>query len=319
MPETAHADVPMKILVTGTNGLIGSDLVPFLEARGHRVIRLIRERLGRDASTIIWHPDTGEVESQLLDGFDAVVHLAGENIADARWTPQKKALIRDSRVRGTRLLCETLARLSKPPRVLVAASAIGIYGSRGEESLTEASAPGQGFLADVCREWEAAMEPAKRRGVRLVPLRFGMVLSPDGGALWEMLLPFQFGLGGPVAGGAQFWSWISLLDAISAIEFALRHDSLRGPVNAVAPLAVTNAEFSRQLGHALRRPAVMPIPAWAVRLAFGEMADETLLASARVEPKKLLAAGFQYQHPTLEVALHHLLRTTVLHAQPKPA
>ena len=319
MPESPSTDAPMKILITGTNGLIGSDLVPFLEARGHSVIRLVRERVRRDASTIIWDPATGELETQLLDGFDAVVHLAGENIADARWTPAKKRLIRDSRVNGTRLLSEALARVSKPPRVFIAASAIGYYGSRGAEELTEASPAGGGFLAEVTREWEAAMQPATRRGVRLVPLRFGLVLSPDGGALWEMLLPFQFGLGGPVAGGAQFMSWISLPDAISVIDFALRHDALRGPVNAVAPQPVTNAEFARHLARALRRPCLLPIPAWAARFVFGEMADETVLASTRVAPKKLLAAGFQYQHPNLEGALHQLLRSTVLHAQPTPA
>jgi uncharacterized protein (TIGR01777 family) len=248
------------------------------------------------------------VDPSRFDGVDAVVHLAGENIAAGRWTSARKAEIRQSRVEGTRRLCEALARLAQPPRVFVSASAIGFYGDRGAQTLTEESGAGSGFLPDVCREWEAATEPASQAGIRVVNLRFGMVLSPAGGALQKMLPPFKLGLGGRIGSGAQFMSWIAIDDAVGAIHQALSAESLRGPVNAVAPTPVTNAEFARTLARILRRPAFMPVPQFAARLAFGEMADALLLASARVMPVRLQESGYHFRFPELEGALRHMLR-----------
>ncbi len=299
----------MTILVTGASGLIGSALIPVLTREGHRVIRLVRAEPKPGEAAIRWDPEAGTLEMAGLTGLDAVVHLAGENIA-GRWTAGKKARIRDSRVKGTRLLSESLARLPEPPNVLVCASATGYYGDRGEEILHEESAPGSGFLAEVCREWEAAADLAVQRGIRVVHLRFGLVLSPKGGALAKMLLPFRLGVGGIVGRGSQYWSWIALDDAVSAIHHALFTDTLRGPVNAVAPHPVTNREFTKTLGRVLGRPTPFPMPAFAARLAFGEMADALLLASARVEPAKLLATGYRFRHPELEGALRHLLGKT---------
>jgi uncharacterized protein (TIGR01777 family) len=235
------------------------------------------------------------------------VHLAGENIAKGRWNARKKARIRDSRVNGTRLLSEALTRLSKPPAVMVCASAIGYYGDRGDEVLREESASGSGFLAEVCRQWEAAAEPARKRGIRVVHLRIGVVLSPEGGALAQMLFPFRMGLGGKLGSGRQYFSWIAIDDLVTVIAHALTNDTLQGPVNAVAPHPVTNLEFTRTLGRVLARPTLFPMPALAARLAFGEMADELLLSSARVEPTRLLATAYQFRHPQLEGALRHLL------------
>jgi uncharacterized protein (TIGR01777 family) len=239
---------------------------------------------------------------------DAVVHLAGENIASARWTERQKARIRDSRVKATGLLCNLLARYSPPPKALVCASAIGYYGDRGDEILKEESAPGSGFLSDVCREWEAATQPAVERGIRVVNLRIGMVLSALGGGLAKMLTPFKLGAGGVMGSGRQYMSWIAVDDLVDAIHFALTHESLRGPANAVAPSPVTNREFTRTLGRVLSRPTPFPMPAFAARLAFGEMADALLLASTRVQPARLLASGFTFRYPDLEGALRHLLR-----------
>jgi uncharacterized protein (TIGR01777 family) len=250
----------------------------------------------------------GTIDASALEGVDAVVHLAGENIAQ-RWTSSQKAKIRDSRIKGTQLLCETLARLSSPPKVLVSASAIGYYGDRGEQILTEDSPLGRGFLAEVCRGWEAATEPARQRGLRVVPLRFGVVLSPAGGALAKMLPPFRLGLGGMVGSGRQYMSWIALDDVVGAIQHAIVTDTLQGPTNAVAPQAVTNQEFTKTLGKALGRPTVFPLPAFAARLMFGEMADELLLASTRVQPAKLLGSGYRFRYPELEDALRHVLAT----------
>lgn len=242
------------------------------------------------------------------EGPDAVVHLAGENIARARWSERQKALIRDSRVKGTRLLCDLLARYSPPPKALVCASAVGYYGDRADEILKEESAPGSGFLADVCREWEAATQPAVERGIRVVNLRIGIVLSPMGGALAKMLTPFKLGVGGTIGSGRQYMSWIALDDVVGAIHFALTNESLHGPVNAVAPNPVTNREFTHTLGRVLSRPTLFPMPAFAARLVLGEMADALLLASARVEPAQLLASGFTFRHPDLEAALRALLK-----------
>lgn len=299
----------MSVAVTGSRGLVGSALVPFLTTEGHRVLRLVREAAG-GPDAVRWDPASGIQDPARLARVDAVVHLAGENIAARRWTEAQKDAIRRSRVEGTRRFCEALAELPQPPRVLVAASAIGVYGDRGEEMLTEESAPGAGFLAEVCREWEAAAEPAQRAGIRAVHLRFGMILSPQGGALGKMLTPFLLGAGGRMGSGRQYMSWVAIDDAIGAVLHALATGDLRGPVNVVAPTPVTNAEFARTLGRVLRRPAMMPLPAFAARLAFGEMADALLLASARVVPVKLQASGYAFRFPDLEAALRHLLGRT---------
>jgi len=296
----------MHVVVTGSRGLVGSALVPFLTTGGHRVTRLVRGMAAGPDETA-WDPARGLVDASRLDEVDAVVHLAGENIAAGRWTPARKTEIRHSRVDGTRNLCEVLARLPRPPKVLVSASAIGFYGDRGAEILTEASAPSTGFLPDVCREWEAATGPASRAGIRVVNLRFGMVLSPRGGALQKLLLPFRLGMGGRIGDGRQFTSWIALDDAVGAIHQALCEDALHGPVNAVAPNPVSNAEFTRTLARVLRRPTLLPVPAFAARLAFGEMADALLLAGARVMPARLQSSGYRFRFPELEGALRHLL------------
>lgn len=298
--------MPMHVIVTGSRGLVGSALVPFLTTGGHRVTRLVRGATGGPDESR-WDPRRGPVDASRLDGADAVVHLAGENIAAGRWTPARKAEIRRSRVDGTRNLCEVLSRLPRPPKVFVSASAIGLYGDRGAEVLTEQSAPGTGFLTDVCREWEAATGLASRAGIRVVNLRFGMVLSPHGGALRKLLLPFRLGMGGRIGDGRQFTSWIALDDAVGAIHHALCEESIRGPVNAVAPNPVSNAEFTRTLARVLRRPTLLPVPAFAARLAFGEMADALLLAGARVMPARLQASGYRFRFPDLESALRHLL------------
>ena len=297
----------MRILVTGSTGLIGSVLVPILTAGGHSVVRLVRAPPRPGEAEIPWDPTAGRIDAAGLEGLDAVVHLAGENIAAGRWTAVRKARIRDSRVQGTRLLAGTLARLSRPPRVLVCASAIGYYGARGEEVLREDSPPGQGFLADLCREWEAASESAAQAGIRVVRLRTGIVLTPRGGALKQMLLPFRLGVGGKIGSGKQYLSWIALDDLLGAFLHALTTESLQGAVNAVAPHPVTNLEFTKTLGRALKRPTVFPVPAFAARLVLGEMADELLLASQRVHPRRLLDSGFRFTLPTLDSALRRAL------------
>jgi uncharacterized protein len=295
----------MHIAITGSSGLVGSALVPFLTTDGHRVTRLVRR--SPSGGDVLWDPAEGIKELSRLEGVDGVIHLAGENIASGRWTPQRKDVIRRSRVEGTRRLCGSLARLSRRPKVLVSASAIGFYGDRGDETLTEDSAPGRDFLAQVCQEWEAATEPATRAGIRVVCLRFGMILSPGGGALKKMLLPFRLGAGGRIGNGAQYVSWIAIDDAIGAIHHAVSTESLRGAVNAVTPNPVTNAELTRVLARVLSRPALFPLPALAARLAFGEMADALLLSSARVVPSRLQASGYRFRYPELESALRHLL------------
>ena len=292
----------MNILVTGASGLVGSALVPSLTADGHRITRLVRSQPRPGAAEVRWDPESGSVDAAGLEGMDAVVHLAGENIASGRWTAERKARIRDSRVTGTRILCEALAGLAQPPKVLVSASAIGYYGDRGDELLREERAPGSGFLPDVCRAWEAATQPAEQKGIRVTPLRTGVVLSPHGGALAKMLLPFKWGLGGVIGSGTQYMSWISLDDVVGAIHHALTTDALRGPVNIVAPHPVTNSVFTKTLGQVLGRPTLLPMPAFAARLAFGEMADALLLASARVEPARLTASKYAFRYPQLRCA-----------------
>jgi uncharacterized protein len=303
----------MKVLVTGSSGLIGLALIPSLAAGGHQVIRLVRPKSSSSlsgVSEVRWDPAEGKIESSGLESLDAVVHLAGENIAAGRWTAEQKAKIRDSRIKGTELLCSTLARLARPPKVLVSASAIGYYGDRGAESLREESPSGSGFLAEVSRQWEAATEAAARMGVRVVLTRFGVVLSSSGGALAKMLPPFRMGAGGKLGSGKQYMSWVALDDAVGSIHQLLSDEALRGPVNVVAPNPVTNLEFTKTLGRVLSRPTVASVPSFAARLVFGEMADALLLASTRVEPAKLQNAGYRFRYPDLEGALRHLLGKT---------
>jgi uncharacterized protein (TIGR01777 family) len=297
----------MNILITGASGFIGSALIPALTTDGYRVTRLVRSQPKPGDMAVQWDPDRGSLDAGSLEGLDGVVHLAGEPIGE-RWTAVKKARIRDSRVKGTRLLSETLSYLSTPPKILVCASAIGYYGDRGEEVLTEESPSGTSFLAEVCRGWEAATEPALQKGIRVVTLRFGVVLSSTGGALAKMLPPFRMGLGGVLGNGKQYMSWIVLDDAVGAIRHALLTEPLHGPANAVAPQPVTNEEFTRTLGKVLGRPTLLPMPAFAARLMFGEMADELLLSSARVQPVKLVATGYAFRYPELQAGLQHLLR-----------
>ena len=289
----------MKIAVTGSTGLVGSALSRFLTEAGHEVIPLRRPAH--------WDIDKGTVDPAILRGVDGVVHLAGENIASARWTRSKKARIRDSRVKGTKLIAEAVASLDKPPNVLVSMSAIGYYGDRGNEVVTEESGPGQGFLADVCRQWEASTDAATRKGIRVVHLRTGLVLSRTGGALAKIILPFKLGVGGRIGSGRQYMSWISLDDLCGAILHCIQAGGLHGPVNTVSPSPVTNLEFTRSLGRVLSRPTIFPLPAFAARIALGEMADELLLASTRVEPAKLLSSRFGFRHKDLESALRFLI------------
>jgi uncharacterized protein (TIGR01777 family) len=295
----------MNILVTGAGGLIGTALSSRLRESGHGVTPLRRTVASSDAGPTC-NPETGEVRLAPAFPLDAVVHLAGENIAQ-RWTVGAKARIRASRVEATRLLSEALARVSHPPKVLVCASAIGFYGDRGEEVLDENSQPGTGFLAEVCQAWEAATLPAQQRGIRVVHLRLGIVLARQGGALAKMLPVFRLGLGGRLGSGQQYWSWITLEDVVRVVDLALLDDRLSGAVNTVAPEAVTNAGFTAALSRALHRPAFLPVPALLVRAAFGEMGQETVLASARVRPARLLDAGFEYRFPDLGTAFRHLL------------
>jgi uncharacterized protein (TIGR01777 family) len=294
------------IAITGSTGLIGSALAEELRAGGHTVRRLVRSERHRRPGDALWDPAAGRLDPHALDGIDAVVHLAGEPIAQ-RWTTEAKRRIRESRVRGTELLARTIASLARPPRVLVSGSALGIYGDRGDEELDEASAVGQDFLAAVATAWEAAAEPAARAGVRVVKIRTGLVLSPRGGALAKLLVPFRLGVGGRVGSGRQWVSWIGLDDAVGAIIYALGTEALVGPVNLAAPAPVTNAELTETLARVLRRPAIVPVPAFVMRLVFGEMGEATLLASQRMRPRRLLESGYRFRYPTLEAALRHEL------------
>jgi uncharacterized protein len=297
----------MKILISGASGLVGRALVPHLTKGGHQVVRLVRARPAAGEAAVFWDPDTGTLDPAALEGFDTVIHLSGESIASGRWTEAKKARIRDSRVKSTALLAGRIERLSRPPGVLLCASAIGYYGDRGDEVLKEDSPRGKDFLAGVCQAWEAASDPAARIGVRVVRHRFGVILSPNGGALAKMLLPFKLGLGGRIGDGRQSMSWITIDDVVGAIDHALATKLLRGPVNTVGPNPVTNAEFTATLGRVLHRPTIFPMPAFAARLAFGEMADALLLSSQRVVPERLMTSGYRFRYPDLEAALRHLL------------
>lgn len=301
----------MKVIVTGSGGLVGRALIRSLLADGHSVTRLVRggaqQFRAPGSAAVEWNPDKGTIDAGALEGHDAAVHLAGEPIAEGRWDDAKKRRIMESRTKGTRLFAETLAGLREKPRVLVSASAIGFYGDRGDEVLREESASGSDFVSEVCREWEKATLAASQAGIRVVHLRIGLVLDAEGGSLPRMLTPFKFGLGGKLGSGRQYISWITLEDLLRIIRLAIEDESLRGPVNAVAPGAVTNEEFTKALGRALGRPTFLAMPAFAARLAFGEVADELLLASTRVEPARLKDAGFDFKHTDIDAALRSVL------------
>ncbi len=296
---------PTRVAVTGSSGLIGSALVRALEGAGSTVIRLVR-RAPRPGE-VRWDPAAGRIDAEGLAGVEAVVHLAGEPIAAERWTAERKRRIRESRVQGTGLLAGALASLPTPPGVLVSGSASGYYGHRGDEVLTEDAGPGDNFTAEVAREWEAATAPAAAAGIRVTHVRLGIVLSPDGGALAKMLPVFRCGLGGQLGHGRQWMSWASLRDTVAAIRMALIAPALAGPVNVCAPEPVTNAAFTRALARALGRPALLAVPAFALRLALGQLAEETLLASTRMVPTRLERAGFAFRDPALGPTLERLL------------
>jgi uncharacterized protein len=296
----------MKILIGGSHGLVGTALIKSLEAAGHEVFRLVRYA-PHSKTEVEWSPDRYSIALARIEGFDAVVNLAGESIAEGRWTDEKKRRIRESRVKGTKLLGDALANLTVPPRTFICASAIGYYGNRGDEILTEASPPGNDFLANVCAEWEQATAFATAKGIRVVNTRFGIILDAEGGALKKMLPPFRMGAGGRIGSGKQWMSWIALHDVIGALNFALTNDSLRGPVNFVAPNPVTNAEFTKTLGSVLSRPTLFPIPAFAIKLMFGEMGEALLLGGQRVAPKLLTAEGYEFRYSRLGKALSHIL------------
>jgi len=292
----------MRILVSGSHGLVGKALISSLRSDSHEIVCLVRGKPST-ATEIEWHPNQEKVDTASLEGLDAVVHLAGESIASGRWTDEKKRAIRDSRVKGTALLSDALARLSRPPSVFVSASAIGYYGNRGDELLNEKSAPGDDFLANVCVEWENATIPTIEKGIRTVHARFGIILDRKEGALAKMLTPFRMGIGGRIGDGKQWMSWIDIEDVVNGLKSLIESSAVNGPVNFVAPNPVTNAEFTKTLGRVLSKPTLFPVPAFGVRLAFGEMGDALLLSSARVTPGVLQ----HFAYPTLDAALRHLL------------
>lgn len=299
--------VSMKILIAGSSGLIGSALLPFLTTGGHTVVKLLRTPEKEGGNFVLWDPGSGKLNPADLEGFDAIINLAGDNIGSARWTPEKKKAIRNSRIESTALLVKAIKSLKKPPKVFLNASAIGFYGNQGDRIVDETNQNGEGFLAEVCRDWEAAVEPLKKNGTRVVLTRFGVVLSPKGGALANMLMPFKFGLGGKVGSGHQYMSWVTTDEIVGAILHILNTESLSGPVNVVSPEPVTNYEFTKTLGKLLHRPTILPMPAQLARLALGEMADELLLSSTRVKPSKLQQSGYKFLYPKLEGALQHIL------------
>ncbi len=297
-----------RIIISGASGLIGSALTSFLSERGWNVARLVRRSPRAGKSEIQWSPADGVLDTHALDGSDAIIHLGGANVAAGRWTAARKASIRDSRVLSTRLLSDVISAMARPPRVFICASGTGYYGNRGDELLNEESPPGEGFLAEVCRAWESAAEPARQAGVRVVNLRIGVVLSADGGALPKMLPAFRIGLGGVLGGGGQYMSWISMTDLVGMIGFLIDHDDLAGPINAVAPQPVTNREFTRTLGRVLKRPTILPIPAIGVRAILGEMGQALLLEGNRVRPARVESSEFRFQYPDLEGALRAELK-----------
>jgi uncharacterized protein (TIGR01777 family) len=307
MTDVGTAPATMRVAVSGSTGLIGTALVERLRREGHTVSRVVRSARDAQPGDVVWDPEAGTIDAAALEGADAVVHLAGENVG-TRWTDEKKRRIRDSRVTGTRLIAETLARqMAHRPRVLVQASATGIYGDRGDEVLDESSTSGTGFLADVGRDWEGASGLAEAAGIRVVKLRIGVVLTAKGGAVERLLLPFRMGVGGRIGTGRQWMPWISLEDAVEVILRAIHDERLRGAVNAVAG-SVRNADFTDAFARALHRPALFPVPGFGLRAVFGQMADEALLAGQRVEPARLREIGHVFHHPTLDTALAAALR-----------
>ena len=294
----------MKILISGATGLVAKHLIPVLEAKGHSFVRLVRGRTPA-ADEIAWDSEKGfsDEEAAKLEGIDAVIHLAGDNVASENWSDGKKRRIRDSRVVGTRVLVDALSKRSAKPKLLISASAIGFYGNRGDEVLTEESAPGSGFFPEICSEWESEALRAREFGVRVVMPRIGIVLAPDGGALEKMLTPFKFGIGGRLGAGTQWMSWIAIDDLVGLIVFALENETVSGPFNATAPNPVTNSDFTKTFGHVLNRPTVLPVPEFAIKLLFGEMGETLLLQGNRVIPEKAVTAGYQFKFPDLEDAL----------------
>lgn len=304
-----YRDQPRQtVVISGAGGLIGSRLVPFLTTGGHRVLKLVRRQPVAE-DEIFWDPAAGRIDTDRLEAArpDAVIHLAGANVGQGRWTAARKKEILDSREKGTTLIAATLARMEHAPRSFLSASAIGFYGDRGEELLTEKSGPGEGFLARVCRQWEDAVSPAVEQGIRAVKMRIGVVLTPEGGALKQYLPLFRAGLGGRIGSGRQYISWIGMDDAVGAIYSLLMSEDAAGPVNVVSPRPVTSREFARILGQVLRRPAIMPVPAGLVKLAYGEMGQEAVLFSARVEPSRLIEARYPFMYSRLRPCLSHLL------------
>lgn len=295
------------VAITGASGLVGKALTKAFEDDGVRVLRLVRRPVEDAKDEVYWKPATGEIDAARLEGVDTVFHLAGKGIANDRWTPAVKKLIVDSRVESTRLIASTLAGLENKPKTLVSASAIGFYGDRGNEPVTEDAAPGTGFLAETCQQWEAANAAAWEADIRVVQLRIGIVLSPDGGALAKMLPVFKMGGGGVLGSGDQVMSWIALPDLIRALRFVGDVESVHGAVNATAPGAVTNREFTKALGSKLNRPTVLPAPAFALKMALGEMAEPLLLEGVRAVPQRLTEAGFDFESPTLAEALDRVL------------
>ncbi len=303
--ETCGAIIgDMKVLITGATGLIGNALQRSFREKGYEMLLASRSK-PKGEDEIQWDAEKGFSEPERLEGIDAVVHLAGESISGLRWTEEKKKAIRDSRVLGTRSIVNAISRLKDRPRVLVAASAVGFYGERGDEDLTESSAAGDDFLSAVAKEWESESRRAEDAGIRTVLLRSGIVLSTDGGALGTMLTPFKLGVGGVIGSGKQWMSWISLDDEVEIINFAIENENLRGAVNAVSPNPVTNHEFTKTLGEVLYRPTILPLPEFAVSMIFGEMGDALLLSSTKALPKRLLDAGFDFKYPDLKAAIEH--------------
>ncbi|MBT4185820.1 MAG: TIGR01777 family protein [Gemmatimonadales bacterium] len=300
----------MRIAITGASGLIGSNLADFLTTGGHHVIRLVRDSRSVGDDSIYWNPSAGELDRAALEGVDAVVHLGGTSIANGRWTSERKKAVMTSRVKGTELIARTLATMKNGPRILVSASATGFYGDRGGERLEESALAGKGFLAEVCRAWEGAVKPAERAGVRVALLRTGVALSPAGGALGQMLLPFKMGAGGRLGSGDQYLSWIDTDDLVAAIHHILMTDDLSGPINATAPHPVTNSTFTSSLGRVLGRPTFIPVPAIAVKAVFGELGQEALLWGQRVVPSKLTESGFQFFYEGVEDSMRFQLGRT---------
>lgn len=295
------------IAITGASGMVGTALATLLRESGHNPVRITRKASESTEGTIIWDPVTGLRDPSQLETVDTVVHLAGENIAAGRWTAALKDRIRRSRVEGTRSLVKSIASIGHRPKTFVCASAIGFYGERGDAILDEDAGPGKGFLSEVCSEWEHEADAAAELGLRVVKVRIGVVLSPKGGALAKMLLPFKLGAGGIIGSGKQYWSWIGLHDLVRIFAFCIEHDSIQGAVNAVSPNSMTNYDFTKDVGRALHRPTLFPMPAFAAKLVLGEMANELLLSSTRVTPKKLTEQGFEFHYPKLVGCLEHEL------------